>query len=109
MSEHWGKCDNCNEYAFLNSHRCKPIFYFKHEDWGDKPQPIRGYDFEDAAENFAKMYNEDGDYALMNQKINVVISDGETEKTFEVGAEPDIHYFANELDTDPNPHGVGEQ
>lgn len=85
------KCNLCNEYVWLDKHKCAPIYYFKHPNWGDEFQEIRAHSFEDAAEKFAKTYNEDGDYALMNKSEEVIISDGKTEKKFRVSAEPDIN------------------
>jgi len=82
------KCDICKEWDFL-PHACKSIFFFKHENWGD--------DFEEAAENFAKLYNENGDYALMNNSEEVIISDGKVEKKFRVSAEQYINYSAEEI------------
>lgn len=91
-------CSICGELKFdWEEHRCPPNYYFKHEDWGDKFQAIRAWSFDDAAEKFAKKYNEDGDYALMNRTIEVLISDGEVEKKFSVTAEPDINYSVDEL------------
>jgi hypothetical protein len=89
-------CSICKEYDFGN-HRCKPIFYFKHPDWGDEFQEIRASSFEDAAAGFAKMYNEDGDYALMNNSEEVIISNGTIERKFKVSAEPDIYYNIEEI------------
>ena len=90
------KCDICKEWDFL-PHACKPIFFFKHENWGEELQEIRADSFEDAAENFAKLYNEDGDYALMNSSEEVIISDGKVEKKFRVSAEQYISYGVEEI------------
>lgn len=95
MENDFKKCSVCNEYHWTNG-ECKPLFYFKHEDWGDDFQEIRASDFEDAAMAFAIKYNEDGDYALMDDSTDVVISDGNVEKVFKVSAEPDIHYTVTE-------------
>jgi hypothetical protein len=89
-------CPICKEYVFGN-HKCKSIFYFKHFDWGEEFQEIRADSFRDAAEEFAKLYNEDGDYSLMNSSENVVISDGKVEKKYRVSAEPDIYYNIEEI------------
>lgn len=92
-------CKTCGKPDWGDGkHKCPPIFYFKHPDWGDEFQKIRAWDFEEAARKFAARYNEDGDYALMNNFEEVIISDGATEKKFEVTAEPDIHYSVKEID-----------
>jgi len=90
------KCDICKDWDFL-PHTCKSIFFFKHENWGEELQEIRANSFEEAAENFAKLYNENGDYALMNDSEDVVISDGKIEKKFRVSAEPEIYYGVEEI------------
>lgn len=89
------KCSICGEYDFLDKHKCPPIFYFKHEDWGEGFQIIRAWSYSDAANKFAKLYNED--YALMDNTIEVLISDGVTEKKYRVSAEPDILYSDEEI------------
>ena len=94
------KCTDCGGYKYdWREHHCAPIYYFKHEDYGEEFQEIRAYSFDDAAENFAKQYNEDGDYSLMNNSIDVIISDGKTEKKYTVSAEPDIHYSVDEVES----------
>lgn len=90
------KCLICKEYHWTDK-PCNPIYYFKHEDWGDDFQKIRAYDFEDAAKKFGIKYNEYGDYALMNDSVEVIISDGNTEKKFNVSAEPVINYHVEEV------------
>lgn len=90
-------CPTCRKYDFLEKHRCEPIFYFKHKNWGDEFQKIHASTFEDAATEFAKKYNENGDYALMDgDEVEVVISDGKIEKIFIVRAEEAIDYYADE-------------
>ena len=41
------KCDICKEWDFL-PHTCKPIFFFKHENWGEDFEEIRANSFEEA-------------------------------------------------------------
>lgn len=92
-------CEMCKEgyYDWEQPHKCKPIFFFKHKDWGEDFEEIRANSFEEAAENFAKLYNEDGDYALMNNSEEVIISDGTIEKKFSVYAELEIYYSVEEI------------
>jgi hypothetical protein len=94
----------CGEYDFFGEvlrHRCKPVMYFKHEDWGDEWQPIRAYDHEAAALRFAEKYNEEsGECILMDSEETVTISNGVTEKVFVVSAEPSVSYDAYEVSTD---------
>lgn len=90
-------CKTCGELKYdWKEHRCLPIFYYKHDEWtGDEFSEIRAHNFEDAAERFAKKYNEEGD--LMNESTEVIISDGNTEKRFRVSAEPDVYYHNEEV------------
>lgn len=93
------ECPICKEYYFAEKHHCPPFFYYKHEDYGDNFQEIRAYNFEDAAERFATLYNEDdGEYCLMGNDDGeeVIISDGKIEKTFTVFAEQSIAYSVKE-------------
>jgi hypothetical protein len=91
----FNRCSLCKEFHWDNQ-KCNPIYYFKHEDWGDDFQEIRASSFEDAAEKFAIKYNTNGDYNLMDNTIEVIISDGKTEKKFDVSAEPSINYHVKE-------------
>ena len=90
------KCNICGKYDWDKKHKCPPIMYFKHENWGEDWEEIRAYDHKNAAEEFAKMYNEDGDYSLMNSEVEVFISDGKIEKIFVVSAEASIDYWVEE-------------
>ncbi len=57
MMSDFALCPVCKEYDFLEKHRCAPIFFFKHPDWGDEFQKVYAYTFEEAAEKFAKKFN----------------------------------------------------
>jgi len=91
------KCPICNQYDFPDTHKCPPIYYFKHPHWGDEFQKIHASSFENAAEEFAKIYNEDGDYYLMDNEEIVIISNGKIEKTFKVSARQSIEYDIKEI------------
>ena len=90
------KCEICEEYDWIDSHKCPPKMYFKNENWGDEWQEIHARHMRDAAIRVGKMYNDDGDYALMDDEIEVLILDGKTEKLFIVSAEASIEYHAQE-------------
>lgn len=55
---------------------------------------------EAAAEAWAQWYNEDGEYALMNETVEITVSRGEETRTFIVGAEPSIDYTVEEKTDD---------
>lgn len=92
----FGICKLCGEYASLDRHECPPIYYFKHEDWGDEFQAIRARSFEGAAREFARRLNENGDYVLMDNEEEVIISDGKEERLFVVSAEQVIDYIVRQ-------------
>jgi len=92
-------CKVCEELKFSwRKHKCPPVFYAKHEIFGDEPKEFYADSFEEAALKFAKYYNEDGDYALMNSCEQVIISDGIKEKKFSISSEPDIYYSITKID-----------
>ena len=93
-------CEICHEYYFeyegSKPHKCLPVMYFKHEDWGDRWIEIRALDYEHAAMKFAEIYDSDDHYLVDGDETEVEISDGTVEKTFVVSAEVDINYYAKE-------------
>ncbi len=92
------KCHICREYHWVGE-SCEPEYLVYHEEYlGDESKSVRAYDHEDAAVKYGKYYNEDGEYSLMNDEIEVKVEkDGEV-KWFKVSAEPDIHYSSHEID-----------
>lgn len=96
MEKKYEYCIVCKTYHWTDEN-CPLIFYFKHENWGDEFQEITAYSFCDAAEEFAKLYNENGGYPLMDDNVDVIISNRKIEKKYNVSAEPDIHYSITEI------------
>jgi len=100
----FGRCKKCKEYGFMDRHKCLPIMHYRYkgidEEWLDDDwnswEEIRAKTHYQAAMKFAEKYNGDGDYALMDEYIDVIISDGTIEKTFTVTAEADILYDVEE-------------
>ena len=97
------KCNICKEYYFSDKHYCGT----KYEIWTDEEGDSREYgscyygqNAENAAEKWAKNYNEDGDYSLMNEEKIVIVLNTETNQEIKVvvSAEPDIYYSSNALD-----------
>lgn len=97
------KCPECKEYHFDNQ-KCKPVFLITHDDYlGDAEKSVRGYDHEDAAEAYARYYNEEsGEYSMMHGdnelKIQVRAPHETTKRTFIVTAEASIDYSTKESD-----------
>jgi hypothetical protein len=93
-------CKICGEWKYdFREHKCPPVFYITHEEYlGDEKKKIYAWTFEEAAKKYGEKYNSNGDYSLMNDSIDIVVSDGKTEKKFSVSAEPDIHYSVSEVE-----------
>ncbi len=91
-------CKQCNEYNLSHSKICGCKEFNVIYEGEDYEIYAKGH--HDAAEKFAKQYNEDGDYDLMNETIEITVIEVERDvpTKFEVGAEPDIYYSINEID-----------
>ncbi len=89
------KCIKCG-YEHFEWEKCLTTFYYKHECSDYEYNKIGAYNFNDAAERFARKYDED-DHCLVGSSEEVVISDGQVEKKFSVSAEQDIIYYADEV------------
>jgi len=89
-------CRKCHHWSF-DSHNCSCKEFTVIDDQ-DEEHEYFGRDMEDAAENFAKYYNEgSGEYLLMNEEMIVKVIDGDTIKTFSISAEPYISYITHEV------------
>ena len=93
-------CDICRDYHRKGT-PCNPIFcFFDAEDFEDDNDffwgKIRAVSFSDAAERYAEKKNSRGDY--LGEFINVFISDGKTEKYFNVSVEESVVYCVCEDD-----------
>ena len=90
------RCKICKDWHWTNK-KCLPEYLVYHEDYmGEEPHYTRAHDHESAALKYGEYYNQN-DYSLMEETIEVKVEkDGEI-KYFSVGAEPDIHYSANEI------------
>jgi len=84
------KCEICKEYKYEETCNCTLFIIVNDEN---EEHEIYSYDEESAALKYAEWKNEYGDYHLMNETMVISIND----KKFNIGAEPDIYYFANEI------------
>jgi len=66
---------------------------------GEEWQSTEGYDYESAAAELAKEYNENSDYCLMNSSVYVLVREVGTEeiKIVSASAEPDVYYSSQEI------------
>lgn len=94
------KCPLCSEYHFSDK-ECDPAFTVFHEEYlGENGKVIRAFNEEEAAEKYARYYNENSaEYPLMNgDEIEIFVEGKDGERTrFKVGAEPEIHYTVTQL------------
>ncbi|MCP4178071.1 MAG: hypothetical protein GY756_09915 [bacterium] len=95
-------CKICKEHYLPDQkHVCDPFFWIEiveDDDWGK----IRGYNHQDAAEKFAKEYDNNGDHDLVvcgSDGLEIFVRDQKDTKNavikkYTVFAEPDISYSA---------------
>jgi hypothetical protein len=90
------KCFKCNTYHF-DTERCPDEFTIFEDDYlGEEGKQFRGYNFDDAAENYGKYRNDEGQ--LLDDPITVEIEDSKgNRKKFTIDAEVDIRYNVNEI------------
>lgn len=94
MERKYISCKVCDHFHWTDK-KCPPIFTIEYED-GDRK--VHGNDFEEAAEKFAENYNERHDYCLMNQQIEIKVTNSKgIEKKFIIGAEQSIEYWSKEI------------
>lgn len=66
MSDH-RRCKVCGEWAWFSRHTCPPVWEARmhatkwEEDWSE----VHAHDAEDAASAFAKQYDQNGDYIII--------------------------------------------
>lgn len=92
------KCPFCGEYHFKNE-SCEPQYFVYHDEYlGSNFKTIHASSHEEAAVKYARYYNEDGDFPMMNgDAIKLkVIDHNSIAMCFTVYAEPDIHYNTKE-------------
>lgn len=84
----------CDHFHWSDK-KCPPIFTIEYED-GDRK--VHGNDFEEAAEKFAEEYNIYSEYWLMDNEMQIKVTDSEGEsKNFIIGAEQSINYWSKEV------------
>lgn len=87
------QCKKCKGYWFpsIEKHYCEEFKVINKED--GEESIIFAHGEEDAVERWAKDYNENGDYCLMNETILVEVNGA----TYRVGAEASIEYTVDEI------------
>ena len=102
------RCNKCGQfiYDWKPPHECTR-FFVTCEDYDMEMEPFwvenpaylmkKGRykpTHEDAAEAWARWFNEDGDYALMNETLQITVTRDGDSRIFDVSAEPSIDYKA---------------
>ena len=90
-------CKICKEWYWEKTHNCGTRFEIHCPENGEDEEDScdrYGWNDEDAAVKWAKSYNEDGEYSLMDSEITIVCKNTETGEISKVcvSAEPDVHY-----------------
>jgi hypothetical protein len=68
----WGQCQNCREYGYSGTHRCKPEWEACDADdmeW----ETVRGRDAEDAAESYCALRDPYNEYGTVTASRTVLI------------------------------------
>ena len=84
-------CKKCGDYRFDTVGKCHCKEFTVIDEDGEE-YSVYGMTDEGAALKYAEESNVDGDYYLMNESVEVSVNG----KVFNIGAEPDIHYWARE-------------
>ncbi|MBL4621932.1 MAG: hypothetical protein JKY89_05995 [Immundisolibacteraceae bacterium] len=91
------ECPRCKRFVFSFDQfcQCKLFKIIDHED-DDEEIMQYGESEDSAAEAYAKAINENCDYVLMDTSRLITVGG----KRFSIGAEADIRYSINELDSE---------
>lgn len=94
------KCSKCNEYCWIDKHKCPPEWKVFHEEYlgSDEYKTYYASDAQGAAEKYGEEYDQD-DYSLQRgYKIEIQVEplEGGERKTFIVTRETVPTYYASE-------------
>lgn len=96
-------CPKCSVWHFDGDKCAEPYTIFHPDYLGEGGRVFSGYSAEDAAERYAKYYNEDGaEYPLLNgvDAIEIEVEDQNgTRQKFRIYAEQAIDYHVSEIVT----------
>jgi len=85
-------CDKCGACFMVEIDKC-PCKEFKIVDEGGDEHTVWARDERRAALKYAEVSNEERDYYLMNETVEITVN-GED---YKISAEPDVHYSAEPL------------
>lgn len=88
-------CEKCKGYLLYDSKCSCEKYQYSHEDDDGELTEIWAKSFDDAAEKFAKIFN-DENQLIDSEEMVSIYKDGVV-KIFCVGAELDIHYRVKEF------------
>lgn len=94
----YNKCDKCGVLHW-DYEKCADEYTVFHDDYLDEcGEKVHGYSFEDAAERYAKDYDEDDHPLLDGDPVEIEIEDKDgLRKRFRISAEPSIDYYVDEI------------
>ncbi len=85
-------CKKCKKYRYSPADKCNCEPFTVINEEGDE-YTVHAVDEKLAALAYAERSNMDDEYYLMNESVVITVND----KEFEISAEPDVHYSANEI------------
>ena len=85
-------CKKCNDYKLDNVVECHCQPFTVIDDEGEEHE-VFSFSEWSAALKYAEKSNENGDYYLMDNGVDITVNG----KAYHISAEPDIHYSATEL------------
>ncbi len=86
------QCKKCGEYRFSTVTECHCKEFIVIDEDGED-HSLFAMDEQGAALKYAEKSNENGDYYLMNESVEIMVNNTK----YEISAEPDVHYSANEI------------
>jgi hypothetical protein len=92
------RCTKCGTFLFwrtqVTDHKCDRYVVVDEQYNGPEGTAYHAVDAEDAAEKYARDFNESGDYDLMDDSRIVTVGD----RSFRISAEASIHYSVEEVE-----------
>ena len=86
------QCKKCREFNYKDTVECNCKLFIITDENGEEYK-VYAFHAQGAALKYAEESNCGNDYYLMNESVEILV-DG---KTFNISAEPDVHYSAKEL------------
>lgn len=100
----FNRCPKCNQYDWLDSHKCYPFKVYYPEYYSDEWETVYGKSAENVVERIAARLNDDDpvfDENIFESPITIMDSEG-NKTSFKCHASFSIDYYPEEIDTPPD-------